>query len=96
MPAAAQPGLPWQLRAVQIDLARQIETLEFVKSYIDQAREYGFNTIVLYLEGRIRTDSFPYPTPDYSYTLADMETIVRHARQAGMEVIPVVTSLGHC
>ena len=43
------------LRAVQLDLARQKETVPFVKAYLARVRQAGFNTVVLYLEDRIRT-----------------------------------------
>ncbi|HEY3332211.1 MAG TPA: family 20 glycosylhydrolase [Capsulimonadaceae bacterium] len=94
--ALPDPGLPWRIRAVQLDLARQFETVEFVKRFIDDAARWGFNTVVLYLEGRVRTASFPYPLPESSYSVADMSDIVRHAASAGVDIIPVVPTLGHC
>ena len=45
----------YEMRAVQIDLARQIETVETVKSFFDAAASAGMNTVVLYLEDRIKT-----------------------------------------
>ncbi len=88
-------GLPWKVRAVQMDLARQMETVDCIRKYADFAAGQGFNTLVLYLEGRVRTDSFPFRRKDESYTPDDMRRVVSHAGGLGMEVVPVVSSLGH-
>ena len=31
--------------ALQIDLARQKEKIDYVKSYVDMAKKYGYNTV---------------------------------------------------
>jgi hypothetical protein len=90
------PGLPWGLRAVQLDLARQPETVDFVRRYLDALAGWGFTTLVLYLEGRIRCASFPYPPAEASYSLEEMAAIVRHATAVKIEVVPVIPTLGHC
>lgn len=94
-PAKTGAGLPWKIRAVQMDLARQMETVDYMEHYADFAAEQGFNTLVLYLEGRVRTASFPYREKKHSYSLEDMRRIVAHAGGLGMEVVPVIASLGH-
>ena len=88
-------GLPWSIRAVQLDLARQMETVEFVCGYADAAASWGFNTLFLYLEGRVATKTFPYRSAAESYTLDDMARIVAHAGRAGIEVVPGISALGH-
>lgn len=84
-----------QIRAVQLDLARQPETLVYIRNFIDFAADFGFNTLALYLEGRIKTASFPYMPDNQSYTPNDMAKVVRWAEQKNMDVIPVVSNLGH-
>ena len=86
---------PWQMRAVQLDLARQMETLDTIRHFIDFAKQFGFNTVALYLEGRVRTKSFPWPAPEQSYTPDQMREIVAYATQRQMDVIPIVSTLGH-
>ena len=94
---AVKPGPnAWPIRALQIDLARTIETVDAVRRYADLAAEHGFNTLVLYLEGRVRTASFPFRPAEQSYTLEDMAKVVAHANAAGLDVVPVVSTLGHC
>jgi len=83
------------IRAVQLDLARQMETVDYVCRYADFAASVGFNTLMLYLEARIRTDSFPFRPVNETYTLGEMETIVQHAASVGVEVVPGLSTLGH-
>lgn len=85
----------WQFRAAQLDLARQLETLDFVESFIEFIADFDFNALVLYLEGRIATKSFPYPPPEASYTPDDMKRIIEFAGAKDIEVVPVVSNLGH-
>lgn len=85
----------WEFRAVQLDLARQMETLETIKQHIDVAKQFGFNAVALYLEGRVRTPSFPWPAPEQSYSPGQMKEIVSYAAQRQMDVIPIISTLGH-
>ena len=89
-------GLPWPIRAVQLDLARQMETVDSVCRYAEFAAQCGFNALLLYVEGRIRTASFPYRPAEHSYSLDDMARVVEHAGRVGVEVIPAIAALGHC
>jgi hypothetical protein len=83
------------LRAVQLDLARQMETPDSIRQFIDFIARSGYNTLHLYLEGRIRTPSFPYPSADASYSLEDMRAVVAYAAGRGIEVIPQVNCFSH-
>ncbi|MBO7721883.1 MAG: family 20 glycosylhydrolase [Kiritimatiellae bacterium] len=93
--AAAADGAEMKVRAVQLDLARQMETVPFVKRYLSFAKESGFNTVQLYLEGRIRTKSFPWRAASETYTPEQMKEIVAEAQRVGIDLIPVVSVLGH-
>lgn len=82
-------------RAIQMDLARQPETIPSIKKSIDFYEDCGYNYLVLYLEGRIRTEYF-HPFPDaFSYSKEEMKEIVAYAAKHGLETIPVVSLLGH-
>ncbi len=82
-------------RAVQMDLARQPETVAFIKERIDFIRRYDFNYLVLYLEGRIRTRSFHAFPENMSYSEEEIRDIVSYALSKGVQVIPVVSLFGH-
>jgi len=84
-----------KLRVAQLDLARQIENLDYIKSFIDFIAKNGYNALGLYLEARIKTKSFPYPPKNESYTPEEMKRIVKYAANKGIEVIPAMATLGH-
>ncbi len=85
----------FRLRAVQLDLARQMETIDFIKEFIDFITKAGFNTLVLYLEGRVRTATFSLLPPDESYSVEEMKEIVEYASQKNIDIIPATQALGH-
>ncbi len=87
-------GPPWKIMGVVLDL-RHMETVEYINQYADFAAAQGFNTLVLYLEGRIQTKSFPFRPRAESYSLEEMQRVVSHVRGLGMDVVPVVPALGH-
>jgi hypothetical protein len=86
---------PLKIRAIQLDLARHIEPVAYIFEYIDSSSKNGFNVLVLYLEGRIRTKSFPYRRKKDTYSPEEMLEVVKYASKKGMEVIPVIPALGH-
>ena len=86
---------PWKIRAVQMDLARQMESLDTIRHFIDFARQFEFNTVALYLEGRVRTDSFPYPLREDCYSSDDMREVVAYAASRQIDILPIVSTLGH-
>ena len=84
-----------QYRAVQIDLARQIEHKDVVLKYFDLAAEAGMNMIIMYLEDRIRTKTYPYPPEGEAYSEEDIREMVAYADKLGLELVPVVSPIGH-
>lgn len=84
-----------QLKCLQIDLARQKERVEFVKSYADFAAKYGYNALVLYLENAVRTPSTPFFREEETYSAEEISEIVRYAEGLGLDVIPALENLGH-
>ncbi len=82
-------------RAIQLDLARQPETCAFVKSFIDFISRWSYNTLVLYLEGRVRTPSFHALPEEESYSQEQIRDLVAYAAEKGIETIPVVSMFGH-
>ena len=87
---AELPGL----KILQIDLARQMETTSFLSNYVDRVAAAGFDTLELYLEGRVQTKTFAMPAGE-GYSVEEMKGLVAHAREKGVMIIPVVSLLGH-
>jgi hypothetical protein len=84
-----------KIKAVQLDLARQKENLDFIFSFIEFVKQNGFNTLLLYLEGIVKTKSFSRVGGRDTYEPEDIRRIVSYATKNGLDVIPVVSSLGH-
>lgn len=85
----------WKHRGTQLDLARQYERPDQIRRFIANAADWGFTHVYLYLEGRIRTPSFPHPDPRSSYDAATMRRLVRFAEKQGVELVPIIPCLGH-
>ncbi len=87
--------MKFDIRAAQIDLARQIETMDTVKRFFDVAAESGLNTVVMYLEDRVKTATYPYSPDVESYSEEQVRELVAYADALGLELIPVVSPVGH-
>lgn len=81
-------------RMAQMDLARQPETTETIRSFIDLLAKAGFHALLLYLEDRISTASYSSAANE-SYTPAEMAELVQYAQARKIELIPCVPVLGH-
>lgn len=84
-----------QLICLQIDLARQKETLSFMKSYADFAAENGYNALLVYLENAVRTEDTQYFSTETTYSQEEIQEFVSYATEKGLEVIPAFENLGH-
>ena len=65
-----------QYKWAQLDLARQNENIPFIKQFMRIMADAGYNGILLYLEDRIRTASYPYPKDEDCYTPEQMADVV--------------------
>jgi len=72
------------LRIVQMDLARQKETLGEIFRFFDFAKKYGYNAIALYLEDRIKTPVYPYASEEESYSEEEIGQITAYAEKLGL------------
>lgn len=84
-----------KLITLQIDLGRQKETLDYIKSYVDFAAKCGYNSILYYLENAVRTPDTDFLDPEETYTLDEMREIVEYTEARGLEAIPAFENLGH-
>ena len=82
--------------ATQIDLARRKENSSEIRAFLDHAHKFGYNTVLFYLEDRIKTVSYPYSSDEESYTPSEMRELVSYASALGIDVIPVVSNHSHC
>ena len=85
----------FDIRWAQLDVARQMETVEFIEKFIVLLADSGYNGLFLYLEDRIKTASYQLPADNEVYTADDIKRIVKFAAEHNVEVIPCVATLGH-
>lgn len=80
---------------LQLDLARQKETVEYVKWYIDFAKENGYNTVFLYLEGSVRTECAYFFDEKDSYSVEEIKEFVAYSEKVGIELVPIFENLSN-
>lgn len=84
-----------ELICLQIDLARQKESVEYIKSYIRFAKDCGYNALLMYLENAVRTESTAFFNKEETYSKAEIADVVAYADECGIDVIPAFENLGH-
>lgn len=85
----------YQLISLQIDLARQKESVEYIKNYIDFAKANGYNSLFLYLEATVRVPCVSFFTEDESYSVEEIKEIVAYGNEKGIDIIPALENLAH-
>ena len=84
----------FEIRAVQLDLARQMESMEFLKNFIDFIAEKDYNTLFLYLEWRVRTKTYDIGAKN-GYNAEQIRELVEYAGTRGIDIIPGLACIGH-
>ncbi len=85
----------FDLRWAQLDVARQMETIDFIEKFIVLLADSGYNGLLLYLEDRVRTASYQLPGAGECYTEDEIRHLVEFAAGRGIEIVPCVATLGH-
>ena len=92
---AARAESPFAVRMVHLDVARQMETVDFICDYIDFAANSGYNTVKLYFEGRLRLPTTQALPDEECYSAEDVRRICAKAKSRGVEIVPAIEALGH-
>lgn len=90
MPA---PTLP--IRALQWDLARQVERLDWLLAQLPRYADWGYQELYLHLEDAVAYPSLPGVARRDAYRYRDLARLVEAATRAGLGVVPIVNLLGH-
>jgi hypothetical protein len=80
----------------QIDLARQIERPEVICNGVSGMAQYGYNVCQLYLEDAYQFPRHPEISRKNAYHENTIQNIAKMCSDQGIELIPVIPSLGHC
>ena len=84
-----------EIIAVQLDLGRQKERFDFIKSFVDNAKKWGYNTIILYIECSIRTKVTPFSDENDTYSLEELKVIADYIENSGLTAIPAFENFYH-
>ena len=80
---------------LQIDLGRQKETVDYLKSYIDFAKDNGYNAVLLYLEAAVKVACTPFFRSEETYTEDEIREVVAYGNEKGIDIIPALENLAH-
>jgi len=83
------------MNCLQLDIARQKESLSFIEDYFKKAKDWGYDTIILYLENAVRTSVTSDFSVDETYSKEEICQIVAFGLKFGLDVIPAIENLGH-
>ena len=84
-----------EIIAVQLDLGRQKERFDFIKGFVDNAKKWGYNTIILYIECSIRTTVTTFLDKEDTYSLEELKEIVEYIESSGLTLIPAFENFYH-
>lgn len=87
------PHIP--ARGVMIDLARVVESPEFVISQLPFYAANRLNRLYLYFENKLRYPSSPDWAHPCAWSMEDLRRVVAAGEDFGIECVPVIASLGH-
>jgi hypothetical protein len=86
---------PFRIMGYTMDIARRIERPEVVRRAISGMADCGYNLFGLYLEGAYAYPRHPALARKHAYSPEFMAEVQGLCRQEGMELMPIIPSLGH-
>lgn len=86
-------------RAIMLDMARLTEKLEYYLFLLPWIKKWGYNTVHLHITddqgSAIIFPSYPEFAGPHAFSTAEMEKIIKKARELKLEIIPEIEALGH-
>jgi hypothetical protein len=86
---------PRPVRAFQWDLARQVERLDFLLTWLPRYADWGYEELYLHLEDAVEFPRLPGVARRDAYSQKQFARLVDAATRAGIRVVPIVNLLGH-
>jgi hexosaminidase len=83
------------VRGFHLDLRIQVMRMEALKSLATRLKGLGITTLVMEWEASYPFSSHPLIPNRYAYRPSEIASFMRHARNLGMDVIPLQQSFGH-
>ena len=82
-------------RGIMIDLARVVESPDFIISLLPFLAECKLNQIYLYLENKIQLKSHPQLAHPCAWTGEEVKRLVTEAADYCIDIIPMLATIGH-
>lgn len=83
------------IRAFQWDLARQVESLDWLLAQLPRYAAWGYKELHLHLEDAVDYPSLPGVARADAYSWSDFKKLVDQATAHGIRVVPIANLLGH-
>jgi hypothetical protein len=84
-----------RLFAYHVDLKRAMWRLDYLAGFVRRLKRWGFNAVVLEMEDKFRFSRHPAIVHSDAPTHEEWRTWARDCRRQGVDVIPLVQTLGH-
>ncbi len=81
--------------AYHIDLKRAMWRLDYLLEFMRRLKQWGFNTVVLEIEDKFRFSRHPALAHPDAPTHGQWREWAQECRKTGMDVVPLVQTLGH-
>ena len=81
--------------AYHVDLRVQVFPLPVLKQMAAEAKEHGFNTLIMEWEGAYPYKDHAIISNRYAYSREEIKTFIDYAENLGLDVIPLQQTLGH-
>ncbi len=81
--------------AYHLDFKRAMWSRAYLDSFLERLRQWGYNAIVLEMEDKFRFDGYPEIGHAEAWSHAEAAAFASKCRRMGLQVIPLMQSLGH-
>lgn len=95
MVMSRMPPSRQKLFAYHIDLKRAMWRLDYMTDFVRRLKRWGFNAVVLEIEDKFRFTNQPALVHPDAPSHAEWRAWARDCRAIGVDVIPLVQTLGH-
>ncbi|MCH7402002.1 family 20 glycosylhydrolase [Belliella kenyensis] len=85
----------FKIKGFHLDLRIQVMTPDALKSFAEEMKSFGLNTLVVEWEGTFPFEKHATISNKYSYSKLEIEDFINHCEKLDIKVIPLQQSLGH-
>lgn len=87
--------IPKPIIGIHLDLKYQIPSKAYLNQWVQTLPEMGINTLLIEYEDKFPYQTYPFLQTQEAFTPAQLKSFLAVARQAGLQIIPLVQTLSH-